>query len=172
MFLYWGFFFCEGTILLQPVAELYGIVQQFFSPHLGPQMTPHSLTFRHATPFCISGSQGSYSSSMILSWIFSQRNMWYPWDQKEFSVPDTPLSYHSWSMLQPEHSQMWSAQKAHLHCYQLHQSLISEHPTIYLDEIQEQLLTRRGAQISISTLMCTLGRLHLSNKDVSGCALE
>ena len=51
-------------------------------------------------------------------------------------------------------------------------SLISEHPTIYLDEIQEQLLTRWGAQISISTLMRTLGRLHLSNKDVSGRALE
>src|SRR6202040_2033122 len=51
-------------------------------------------------------------------------------------------------------------------------SLISEHPTIYLDEIQEQLLTRRGAQISISTLMRTLGHLHLSNKDISGCALE
>ena len=51
-------------------------------------------------------------------------------------------------------------------------SLISEHPTIYLDEIQEQLLTRRGAQISISTLMRTLCRLHLSNKDISGRALE
>ena len=51
-------------------------------------------------------------------------------------------------------------------------SLISEHHTIYLDEIQEQLLTRRGAQVSISTLMCTLCRLHLTNKDVSGRALE
>ena len=51
-------------------------------------------------------------------------------------------------------------------------SLILEHPTIYLDEIQEQLLTWRGAQISISTLMHTLGRLHLSNKDISSRALE
>jgi len=34
-------------------------------------------------------------------------------------------------------------------------SLISEHHTIYLDEIQEQLLTQR-AQVSISTLIRTL----------------
>ena len=51
-------------------------------------------------------------------------------------------------------------------------SLISENHTIYLDEIQEQLLTRRGTRVSISTLMRTLCHLHLTNKDVSGRALE
>ena len=161
-------------LFLQPVAELYGIAQQFFSPHLGPWMTPHFLTFCHATPFCISGSQGLYSSSTILSWIFSQRNMWYPWDQKEFSVPDTPLSYHSWSMLlyNPNTHKCGRHRKLISTDINFIKSLVLEHPTIYLDEIQEQLLTQRGAQISISTLMRTLGHLHRSNKDVSGCALE
>jgi transposase len=51
-------------------------------------------------------------------------------------------------------------------------SLISEHRTLYLDEIQEQLLTRRGTQISVSALMRTLCRLHFTNKDVSGHVLE
>ena len=51
-------------------------------------------------------------------------------------------------------------------------ALISQHHTIYLDEIQEQLLSRRGAQISIPTLMRTLCRMQLTNKDVSGRALE
>src|ERR1700720_274371 len=51
-------------------------------------------------------------------------------------------------------------------------ALISQHHTIYLDEIQEQLLSRRGTQISIPTLMRTLCRMQLTNKDVSGRALE
>jgi len=51
-------------------------------------------------------------------------------------------------------------------------SLVSQNHTIYLDEIQEQLLIRQGTQTSVSTLKRTLCRLHLSNKDVSGRVLE
>jgi transposase len=51
-------------------------------------------------------------------------------------------------------------------------SLMSQHHTIYLDEIQEELLTRRGVRVSIPTLTRTLHCLHLTNKDVSGRALE
>ena len=93
----------------------------FSVPHVRPQMTPCSLKSQHATSLCISVSQGLYPSSTILSWIFSQRNRWYPWHLKESSVPDTTLLYHSWSMLQPKHLQMQPAQKAHLNWYQLHQ---------------------------------------------------
>ncbi|KZP14063.1 hypothetical protein FIBSPDRAFT_705616, partial [Athelia psychrophila] len=51
-------------------------------------------------------------------------------------------------------------------------SLLSLNHTIYLDEIQEQLLSRRNTRVSIMTLTCTLRRLHLSNKDVSSRAIE
>ena len=50
--------------------------------------------------------------------------------------------------------------------------LLHQKHTIYLDEIQEQLLIRRGMKISLSTLSRTLHRLCFSNKDVSGQALE
>ena len=51
-------------------------------------------------------------------------------------------------------------------------SLLSQEPTMYLDEIQDELLTRRGAVVSIPTLLRTLRRLHFSHKSVSICALE
>jgi transposase len=50
--------------------------------------------------------------------------------------------------------------------------LLHQKHAIYLDEIQEQLLLRRGMKISLSTLTRTLHRLHFSNKDVTGHALE
>jgi len=51
-------------------------------------------------------------------------------------------------------------------------ALISQNHTIYTDEIQEQLLTRRGTRVSIMTLNRTLRRLCLTNKATSGGALE
>ena len=51
-------------------------------------------------------------------------------------------------------------------------ALLNQQHTIYLDEIQEQLLSRRGVKVSIPTLTRTLRRLHFTNKDVSGKALE
>lgn len=51
-------------------------------------------------------------------------------------------------------------------------SLLSQKHTIYVDEIQEQLLTRRGTQVSTITLIRTLRRLRLTNKAISGGALE
>lgn len=95
--------------------------------------------------------------------------MWYPWHQKDSSVPDT---YHLWSMIQPDTRKRGRHRKLISTDINFIKLLISEHPTIYLDEIQEQLLTRRSAQISISTLLGTLCHLHLLNKDVSGHALE
>ncbi|KAJ7677180.1 hypothetical protein B0H17DRAFT_864601, partial [Mycena rosella] len=44
--------------------------------------------------------------------------------------------------------------------------------TIYLDEIQEKLLTQRDVNVSLPTLFRTLRRLHLSRKRVSVRALE
>jgi transposase len=50
--------------------------------------------------------------------------------------------------------------------------LLNQQHTIYLDEIQEQLYSRRAVKVSIPTLTRTLRRLHFTHKDVSGKALE
>jgi predicted transcriptional regulator len=50
--------------------------------------------------------------------------------------------------------------------------LLNQRHAIFLDEIQEQLLTRRSIKISLLTLSCTLHCLHFSYKDVSAHALE
>jgi len=51
-------------------------------------------------------------------------------------------------------------------------ALLSQEPTMYLDELQEELLTCRGAVVSIPTLLRSLRRLHFSQKSVSIHALE
>jgi len=50
--------------------------------------------------------------------------------------------------------------------------LLEQRHCIYLDEIQEQLLVRRGVKVSTPTLLRTLHRLHFSRKSVSARALE
>ena len=51
-------------------------------------------------------------------------------------------------------------------------SLLSEEPTMYLDELQDELHTRRGTDVSIPTLLHLLRRLHFSRKAISIHALE
>lgn len=51
-------------------------------------------------------------------------------------------------------------------------ALLNQQHTVYLDEIQEQLLSCYGVKVSIPTLMCTLRRLDFTNKDVLGKALK
>jgi transposase len=51
-------------------------------------------------------------------------------------------------------------------------ALLGQEPTMYLDELQDELLTRRGAVVSIPTLLRSLRRLHFSRKSVSIHALE
>ena len=51
-------------------------------------------------------------------------------------------------------------------------SLLGQDPTMYLDELQDELLTRRGVAVSVPTLLRSLRRLHFSRKFVSICALE
>ena len=50
--------------------------------------------------------------------------------------------------------------------------LLNQKHTVYLDEIQEQLLSCCSVKVSIPTLTHTLRRLHFTHKDVSGKALE
>lgn len=50
--------------------------------------------------------------------------------------------------------------------------LLQSKPTIYLDEIQDELLRHQGCCISIPTLFRTLQRLNFSRKRVSAPALE
>ncbi|KAF8153329.1 hypothetical protein B0H34DRAFT_637897, partial [Crassisporium funariophilum] len=51
-------------------------------------------------------------------------------------------------------------------------SLLSQDPSIYLNELQDALLLHRGASVSIPTLLWSLCQLHFSCKCVSICALE
>src|ERR1700676_4632673 len=50
--------------------------------------------------------------------------------------------------------------------------LLNQQHTIYLDEIQKQLLSCHGVKVSLPTLPCTLCQLHFSHKDILGKALE
>jgi transposase len=52
------------------------------------------------------------------------------------------------------------------------EALLEQTHTIYLDEIQEKLATQRDVDVSISTLLRLLRRLHFSRKCVSVRALE
>ena len=57
--------------------------------------------------------------------------------------------------------------------YELHiAALIDAHPKIYLDEIQEQLLTAQDVLISVPTLSHALCHMALTNKQVVNAALE
>ncbi|KIM73480.1 hypothetical protein PILCRDRAFT_93049 [Piloderma croceum F 1598] len=51
-------------------------------------------------------------------------------------------------------------------------TLLNKQHTVYLDEIQEELLLCCGVNVSIPTLTHTLRHLHFTHKDVSGKALE
>jgi transposase len=51
-------------------------------------------------------------------------------------------------------------------------ALLDQQHTVYLDEVQQQLLQRRGVKVSIPTLTRTLRQLHFTHKDISGKALE
>ena len=52
------------------------------------------------------------------------------------------------------------------------QVLLNQKHTMYLDEIQEQLLSCHSVKVSIPTLTCTLCWLHSTHKNISGKALE
>lgn len=54
----------------------------------------------------------------------------------------------------------------------LMKALLGQDPTLYLDELQNELLIRRGTAVTIQTLLRSLRRLHFSRKSVSVSALE
>lgn len=51
-------------------------------------------------------------------------------------------------------------------------ALVEQCHTIYIDEIQEKLLSQRGVSVSVTTLLRTMRRLEFSRKCVSVHALE
>ncbi|KAF5317766.1 hypothetical protein D9619_012502 [Psilocybe cf. subviscida] len=51
-------------------------------------------------------------------------------------------------------------------------SVLEQDPTLYLDELQDQLLARRGVSVSIPTLLRAIRRIHFSRKSLSIRALE
>lgn len=55
---------------------------------------------------------------------------------------------------------------------QVIKALLDQEPCLYLDELQDLLLTHRGINISVTTLLWLLRRIHFSHKDVSIRALE
>ena len=52
------------------------------------------------------------------------------------------------------------------------QVLLNQKHTVYLDKIQEQLLSCHSVKVSIPTLTHTLCQLHFTHKDVLGKTLE
>lgn len=55
---------------------------------------------------------------------------------------------------------------------QLIKSLVRQNPCIYLDELQDELLTLRNVSVSVPTLFQTLRRLCFFHKRISAKALE
>ncbi|KAG2090022.1 uncharacterized protein F5147DRAFT_586880 [Suillus discolor] len=51
-------------------------------------------------------------------------------------------------------------------------AILRHRPTIYLDELQHELHSRRGVSVSVQTLLHTFRWLHLSRKCISAYALE
>ena len=51
-------------------------------------------------------------------------------------------------------------------------SLLDQHPTLYLDEVQDYLCCQRRVSVSLSTLTRTLRRIDITNKAISRHAIE
>ncbi|KAG1906759.1 uncharacterized protein F5891DRAFT_1125554 [Suillus fuscotomentosus] len=51
-------------------------------------------------------------------------------------------------------------------------TILRHRPTIYLDELQQELCSRHGVFVSIPTLFRTFRRLHVNRKCISAYALE
>ncbi|KAG1861280.1 hypothetical protein F4604DRAFT_1515028, partial [Suillus subluteus] len=49
---------------------------------------------------------------------------------------------------------------------------LQENPAMYLDELQEQLLTARNKDISLATISRATRRLGMTHKDISKTAAE
>jgi transposase len=52
------------------------------------------------------------------------------------------------------------------------QAVVDHHPTIYLDELQQELFSKHGVLVSLSTLARAVKRLHITHKIVTAPALE
>ncbi|KAF8870044.1 hypothetical protein CPB84DRAFT_1754683 [Gymnopilus junonius] len=83
---------------------------------------------------------------------------------RQYGIPYNPSAFSQHSRGRPR-----SLTRVDL---RLLKSLLSQDSTMYLDEMQDELLMRRGVYISIPTLLCSLRRLHFSRKSVSIRALE
>lgn len=71
-----------------------------------------------------------------------------------------------YARLRGRHRTLTTADVNYLH------SLLLANPTLYLDELQQQLLDARGVNVSLATISRTLHRLHLSHKNTASPALE
>jgi len=138
----------------------------FFAPQLRPQSTPcalamYSVDLKARIPYM------HYSLGYTVKEICGILNL------KKTTVYET-LRYYTTHGVCYNPNARSRGRRRHLTSTDISFicSLISQHNTVYLDEIQEELLTRRCVQVSISTLTRTLRRLQFTNKDVSGRALE
>ena len=50
--------------------------------------------------------------------------------------------------------------------------MITQAHTVYIDKIQQELMTKRGVYVSIPTVACTLHRLDFTCKRTSRCAIK
>jgi hypothetical protein len=51
-------------------------------------------------------------------------------------------------------------------------AILRHHPTIYLNELQHELHSRRGVLVSLQTLLHTFLQLHFKHKHISTYALK
>jgi hypothetical protein len=83
-------------------------------------------------------------------------------------------TFHAFGVTFDPHARQWDVCCHHLkttnHLFIC--ALLNQNQMIYLNEIQEQLLSHCGVKASITTLFHTLWQLHFTYKDVSGKALE
>ena len=93
---------------------------------------------------------------------------------KKSLIYKTLFFHQSYGLTYSSHSAQQSHRHQHLTAIDISfiRGLLHQKHTIYLDEIQEQLLIWRSVQISLLTLSRTLHWLYFSYKDVLGHALE
>lgn len=90
------------------------------------------------------------------------------------SLVYTTLHYHSLfgTSCNPHARQQFGPRKLTQVDLALIRDMIAQCHTVYLDEIQEELMTKRGTYVSIPTLAHTLRRLDFTRKRTSRRAIE
>lgn len=128
----------------------------FFAPHLRPRCTPSmcSIDLKARVLY------------MCYSFGYTVKEIWWILNFKKTIVYETLRCYTSHGVCyNPDTLRRGRRRQLTSTDFSFIPSLISQHRTIYFDEIQEELLTCRGVWVSMPTLTRSLHHLHLTNKN-------